>query len=117
MEILKKLVNSKGRATRKEYWIFNFINFTILLLLGIIEYILGINNAMLEYIYAVFAFVPMLFVNIRRMHDVNKGDLTFLVPVYGFVLLFIDGTRGDNRYGPDPKGRQGIVVPKPPKVE
>lgn len=25
------------------------------------------------------------------------------VPIYSYILIFIGGTRGDNRFGPDPK--------------
>jgi uncharacterized membrane protein YhaH (DUF805 family) len=38
------------------------------------------------------------------MHDQDKSGWFILIPIYGFILLFIEGTRGPNRFGPDPKG-------------
>jgi len=51
------------------------------------------------------AFLPSVGVSIRRMHDVNKSGWFILVPIYNLILLLTDGTRGDNRFGSDPKGR------------
>lgn len=42
------------------------------------------------------------------MHDCEKSGLVMLIPIYGFVMLFIEGTYGKNIYGPDPKGRQVV---------
>jgi uncharacterized membrane protein YhaH (DUF805 family) len=37
------------------------------------------------------------------MHDVNKSGWFILIPIYGFILLFIAGTQGENNHGSDPK--------------
>ena len=49
---------------------------------------------------------------IKRLHDTNLSgwfSLLLLIPyaggLFGLILLFIDGTKGPNQYGPDPKGR------------
>ncbi len=48
----------------------------------------------------------------RRLHDLDETGWWFLIlclPCVGILinikLLFEDGTKGDNKYGPDPKGR------------
>jgi uncharacterized membrane protein YhaH (DUF805 family) len=49
---------------------------------------------------------------VRRLHDTDHSGwwlLIIVVPIVGGLVLFVfqvlDGTRGDNRFGPDPKGR------------
>ena len=68
-------------------------------------------------LYCLGSFIPNLAVQVRRLHDQNKSGwfmLLSLVPLGGIVLLifmFIDGTAGPNRFGPDPKAaeRHGIT--------
>ena len=53
--------------------------------------------------------IPNLAVTIRRLHDQDKSGwwlLISFIPFGGLVLLvfmFIDGTPGENEYGPSPK--------------
>ncbi len=63
--------------------------------------------------------IPSVAVTIRRLHDREVSGwwylaylLTSWIPLFGsittlvlIVFLFLDGTPGSNRYGPDPKGR------------
>jgi uncharacterized membrane protein YhaH (DUF805 family)/ribosomal protein L40E len=58
---------------------------------------------------AILANILALFPAVRRLHDINASGWWFilsLVPVANFVLgvvlLFVKGTEGENRYGPDP---------------
>ena len=55
------------------------------------------------------AFVPGLMLTIRRLHDLDKPSwwcIGMIIPIVNFLLLFFllfyRGTRGPNRYGPDP---------------
>lgn len=55
------------------------------------------------------AFIPGLTLTIRRLHDLDKPNwwcVGMIVPIVNFLLLFsllfFRGTRGPNRYGPDP---------------
>ena len=75
-------------------------------------------------IYALAAFIPNLAVTVRRLHDRNMSGwfvLLFVVlsaiPIVGMlvsiawlVLMFLPGTPGPNRYGPDPKDPAGVAV-------
>lgn len=60
-------------------------------------------------IVALGLFIPALAVTVRRLHDRDMtGWFLFisLVPFGSLVLLVfmcLEGTRGPNRYGPDPK--------------
>jgi uncharacterized membrane protein YhaH (DUF805 family) len=69
--------------------------------------------ASVVYVIIVLALlVPSIAVTIRRLHDTNRSGWWWLIafiPILGGLVLLIfavlDGTPGDNRYGPDPKGR------------
>jgi uncharacterized membrane protein YhaH (DUF805 family) len=70
---------------------------------------IGIPMALLG-LYSLAVFIPNLAVAVRRMHDQDKSGwwiLIGLVPFIGgiwlLILYLIDGTRGPNRFGPDPK--------------
>ena len=75
------------------------------------------NPAMLGFlavgaIFFLASFLPGLAVQVRRFHDQNLSGwlvLLGLIPYIGgiIVLVFmcIDGTKGPNQYGEDPKGQ------------
>jgi len=53
--------------------------------------------------------VPWLAVTVRRLHDTDRSGwwlLILFVPLIGQIILFVflvtGGTRGPNRFGPDP---------------
>ena len=61
-------------------------------------------------VYSLVAFIPGLAVVWRRLHDIGKsGACCFwiLFPIAGPIIFLIwmcrEGTRGQNRFGPDPK--------------
>ncbi len=56
-------------------------------------------------------FIPSIAVQVRRFHDQDLSGwfvLLHLIPYIGsfaiLVFMFIQGTDGPNRYGPDPRG-------------
>lgn len=58
-----------------------------------------------------FTLIPNIAVTIRRLHDQDKSGwmiLLILIPLVGplilLVFMLLDGNRGPNRFGPDPKG-------------
>jgi uncharacterized membrane protein YhaH (DUF805 family) len=123
---IKKYVTFTGRARRMEYWMTTLINAVIVILLMILAnavaggnpYALYSGNAfaVIYWIYAIFMFLPLLALTIRRLHDINKSwgwIFICLIPLAGgiwfLVLMCIKGTAGDNRFGPDPLG--GILNP------
>ena len=55
--------------------------------------------------------IPNIAVHVRRFHDQDKSGWMYLlnfIPYVGgliiIVFMFMEGTRGPNRYGNDPKG-------------
>ena len=54
-------------------------------------------------IFILLILVPGLAVAVRRVHDQDKSGWFVLVPIYNLILMFLEGTRGPNQFGPDPK--------------
>jgi len=107
-------VNFKGRAQRKEYWMFTLFNFIIVFALSLVDSMFGLGGeslGLLSGLYALAVLLPAIAVSIRRLHDTEHSAwwiLISLVPLIGaLVLLYfyiIDGTAGTNKYGENPKG-------------
>jgi uncharacterized membrane protein YhaH (DUF805 family) len=116
LTVLKKYAVFSGRARRAEYWYFVLFNIIIAFGLGIIEGLSGIasetDESVLASIYQLAIFIPSIAVGVRRMHDVNKSGWFLLIPIYNFILAVTDGTKGDNKYGPDPKATEENKLPK-----
>lgn len=119
---LKRYAEFSGRSRRKEYWMFTLgivivsIVLTMLLLGGMdfnnggFGALGGVSLAILA-LFALATFIPALAVQVRRFHDQDKSGwfvlLNFLPYVGGIIVLVmmcLEGTRGPNRFGPDPKG-------------
>lgn len=105
--------NFNGRARRKEYWYFVLANFLISLVTNVLVFISDYLS-FVAIIIGLALFIPSLAVTIRRLHDTNKSGwylLLGLIPLVNFYLLylmFVEGDRGPNQYGPDPKGQENI---------
>ena len=109
INVLKNYATFKGRARRMEFWMFNLCNFLVGILLGILSVFVP-ALAFLSFIYSLAIFIPSLAVTVRRLHDTNRGGgwiFIMFVPLIGsiwlLVLMFLDGTQGENRFGPNPK--------------
>lgn len=110
LDVLKKYTQFSGRASRKEYWMFVLFNAIVAIVISIIDGIIFGKNRVLIYIYDLAVLLPSLAVLCRRLHDTNRSGwwiLINLIPVIGwvwyFVLLVLDSTPGDNKYGANPK--------------
>ena len=92
-----------GRARRSEYWYFFLLNMLVSLFGGaLLPPMAGI--------YALAVIIPTIAVGVRRLHDIGKSGVYYLVgliPMIGTILLIVwmcqEGQSGDNEYGPDPK--------------
>lgn len=120
---LKRYTDFSGRSRRKEYWMFVLGVFIVAVVLGIIEGILGLSGMVagaygpLTVIFLLGLIVPSIAVQVRRFHDQDKSGwfvLLALIPLLGglIVLVFmcLEGTKGPNRFGPDPKDPAGTEV-------
>ena len=109
--------NFSGRARRKEYWMFSlfFMLFALAFVLAtFLSSLLGevgpVIGAMLIVILYLTHLVPAIAVTVRRLHDTGKSGWFYLlafIPYIGGLIIFIftviEGDKGDNKYGPDPK--------------
>jgi uncharacterized membrane protein YhaH (DUF805 family) len=116
--VLKKYAVFTGRARRAEYWWFVLISALVSLGLSIISMGAGDSMGILSIVYGLGVFIPNIAVGVRRLHDTKHSGwwlLISLIPLIGaiwlIVLMFTDGTPGDNEYGPNPKGVTAAPAP------
>ncbi len=114
LEVLKKYAVFNGRARRKEYWYFALFNVVVGIVLTLIDRMIGTSNAesglgLLSGIYTLAVMVPSIAVSVRRLHDTDRSGwwlLLGLVPLVGSIILlvfFLQDSKPDNQYGPNPK--------------
>ncbi|WP_212748516.1 DUF805 domain-containing protein [Pseudoalteromonas rubra] len=115
LSVLKNYTEFKGRARRKEYWLFMLCNLIVMIVLGLIDMMLGLYSeeagvGLVSGLYALAVIIPSIAVGVRRLHDIGRSGwwllLTF-VPLVGPLVLLVfnvmDSKPGENEYGPNPK--------------
>jgi len=107
----------KGRIPRGTYWLHGVL---VLLLAGaVLDGLLAIARVEPDTASGLVSLLllwPLIAVSAKRQHDFNFSAwwaLVHFVPVVGsLVLLLADGlvpgTRGPNRFGPDPRGAEAV---------
>jgi uncharacterized membrane protein YhaH (DUF805 family) len=103
--VLNNYANFKGRARRKEYWMFgplSILIYFVLIVLGFIP-VIGVVFFILAGIFILGIMVPLFAVAVRRMHDVGKSGWYMFIPIYSLILACTEGEHRTNQYGPDPK--------------
>lgn len=130
---LRRYADFSGRSRRKEFWMFALLNLIIstalltFIVIRIYQVLIEVgergvatdyhmetmmpNSLMIVlFVYSLATFIPSLAVTVRGFHDQGKSGwfvLLWLVPYVGVIIVLffmcLDGMRGDNRYGPDPK--------------
>jgi uncharacterized membrane protein YhaH (DUF805 family) len=118
----RRYADFSGRSQRKEYWMFQLLVAIVYVVLSVLmgmgaptidpytgqvsggSAIYTIGLALLG-IFWLGTIIPAIAVAVRRMHDQDRSGWWILCPIANIIFLFIDGTPGSNRFGPDPKGR------------
>ena len=110
-KVLRELFSFDGRSTRLHFWIGQMIITPFQLLFTYSDrseaYIVGIVGVMI-------VFIPVLFINIKRFHDLDKSGwfvLLSIIPIAGPIILLVmlGFFRGvnvvdmTNSYGVDPR--------------
>jgi len=109
----------EGRINRAKWW----AGIAVLLVIGMValaidNYVIGVTffpEFPYGYVYAIWGIASIYFglaLYAKRWHDRDKSGwwtLILLVPVIGAVWFLVEqgileGTPGDNSYGPDPLG-------------
>ena len=128
---LRRYADFRGRARRREYWLFIVLSWLIVGPVLGIGFALGwhpydakgefnpippAGGSLLDMgctaalvVVTLALFLPWLAVQVRRLHDSNRSGWNLLwnfVPYIGWLVLFfymvVPGTEGPNRYGRDP---------------
>jgi uncharacterized membrane protein YhaH (DUF805 family) len=113
--VLKRYAEIEGRSRRKEFWMFNLINFIISMLIYVPAIYIAAaydNQALIViyWLYSLALLVPSFAVSVRRLHDAGKSGWNLLIgiiPLIGFIWLLVlfvsDSQEGSNEWGPNPK--------------
>lgn len=111
----KNYAKFNGRSNRPEYWYFVLFHIIFAIAAIVIDMSMGIGlggtpYGVLYLLYVLATFIPGLAVSVRRLHDIDKSGwwiLISLIPFIGSIWLIVlmasDGTKGPNKYGPDPR--------------
>lgn len=119
---IKRYADFQGRSRRKEYWMFVLFQVLLLVPVGIILSLLsapegGDDSTLGSILLIIFGLIylgvfmiPGLAVQVRRFHDQDKSGWFILlgfIPYVGSIIVLVfmclEGTKGSNRFGPDPK--------------
>ena len=121
LTMTRNFANFSGRATRREYWmfqlasillgfLFSFAFGTLSAVLMLIDNSYELVAILLPYLYPLATLIPSLGISVRRLHDAGLSGWTLLLGIIPFVgpiilLLFAlrDSQRGTNAYGPSLK--------------
>ncbi|MGB0879004.1 MAG: DUF805 domain-containing protein [Polaribacter sp.] len=104
IKVLTNYINFKGRARRKEFWMFALINGIIMYVLASLPVWTGMTAlAYVSSIYSLIVLLPSIAVAVRRIQDLDKQWFFILIPIYNIILFATEGTKGSNKFGEDPK--------------
>ena len=113
LKVLKQYADFKGRARRKEYWMFILSNIIFAVVAIILDNVLGIAIGPIYGLYVLSVLIPGLAVIVRRLHDIGKSGWMILItliplvgPIWFLVLMLTEGYSGENKYGENPKDIQ-----------
>lgn len=128
---LRRYADFEGRSRRMEYWMFYLFTLIIgmvaalvILAIALLLYTMNLSESamgmllvpvwLILFIGSMALVVPTIAVTVRRLHDQDKSGWMFLlgfIPFVGGIILLVfmclEGTRGPNRYGPDPVDDRG----------
>ena len=126
---LKRYARFSGRSRRREFWMFALFATILLVVALFLDNLFGFgtsshyakvggyraeagfsaNGGVLAGA-VMLALLPSLAVEVRRLHDTDRSGWWILlgfIPLAGPIVLpvffCLDGTRGSNRFGADPK--------------
>lgn len=120
----RRYFDFSGRSRRKEYWMFALFSVIVVMVAVMLMFAGGVaaseaggsagpmfwlGGAIIG-VFGLGSIIPSIAVQVRRFHDQDRSGwmvlLGFIPYVGGLIVLVfmcLEGTRGNNRYGPDPK--------------
>ncbi|SCX98034.1 Uncharacterized membrane protein YhaH, DUF805 family [Novosphingobium aromaticivorans] len=128
----RRYADFSGRSRRKEYWMFMLFSVIVTMVCVTLLVAGGMSidengestpgplfwvGVVAMTVWGLGSIIPSIAVQVRRFHDQDKSGwmvLLGLIPYVGGLIVFIfmclEGTRGPNRYGEDPKNPVGYDV-------
>lgn len=92
----KKYQNTKGRASRSEYWWFYLFCIFLNIIACIID--LAIEESIFTNLVGILLICPSITVGVRRLHDIGKSGWYLLIPIYNIYLLCLPSQENENMY-------------------
>ena len=130
----RRYFDFSGRSRRMEYWLFTLLFYGVLVAMAAYTAVGSLGAELngeepapadtfeffamiLLVVFTLGSIIPAIAVQVRRFHDQDRSGwfilLNFIPYVGGLIVLvmmFLDGTPGANRFGPDPKNRTDTSV-------
>lgn len=106
--MFQNIFSYRGRIRRLEYGL-TWIIYAVLIFIITTIMVAGatqrgpeffITLRIINLIINVLFFLPQ---SAKRAHDINCSGWIILIPLAPFFLIFYPGTKGENKYGEDPK--------------
>jgi uncharacterized membrane protein YhaH (DUF805 family) len=124
--VFSKYATFSGRARRSEFWYWVLFNLLVGAVLGVftsatggfeIDPVSGMPSygatGVISNVVSLALLIPSIAVTVRRLHDTDRSGFWWfigLVPFVGWIVLLVfcalEGTRGSNRFGADPKAAE-----------
>ena len=108
-EIKVVLTTFDGRISRSTFWLRGVLPLAVILItIGALD--TALTGGVLAVIANILSIFPSTAIGVKRFHDRDKSGwwvLITLIPVIGALWYlvecgFLEGTDGDNKYGPNP---------------
>jgi uncharacterized membrane protein YhaH (DUF805 family) len=115
----QKYATFSGRARRAEYWWWVLFSILLTALAVAVDFAfdLRIKNDLggsqvgwVQLVVMLGLIIPNISVTFRRLHDTDRSGFWWLLSLLCglgqlilFILCLLAGTRGPNRYGPEPR--------------
>lgn len=121
---INRYFDFNGRSSRKEFWMFALgqaIVYSVLfVVLSVLDHEVSMEAPLVLFgvlamvLFALATAIPNIAVQVRRFHDQEVSGwfvLVNLIPYIGsfivIVMMCLEGTKGTNRFGPDPLATEG----------
>jgi len=115
---MEKYFSFSGRIRRTHYVLRIILANVVAFLSGLVFGGIGSATALsmiVVFVVILVAFWFNLAACVQRCHDMDKSGWYCIIPVYGpIIMFFVEGTRGSNQYGDDPKRAKYVVPPVTP---
>ncbi|OFX10342.1 MAG: hypothetical protein A2516_05360 [Alphaproteobacteria bacterium RIFOXYD12_FULL_60_8] len=124
MDMKWLLLSLDGRVTRASMWAFTGVYLVAGIMIAVVapgeidpetgQPVMSDFGGVLFLLFVVLFFWPSIAISVKRCHDRGRSGWFMLVSAIPLVnfwylveMLFLRGTVGDNRFGPDPLAGQG----------